>query len=99
MMLALTWLTISLPFVYQAQKQQAAITSNDSSKNTQQGNNNNPLSNTTEEKVPSTPTEEYLHHQDIPSHTWMNSLRHYSDHTFPIYIAFHGELISPPPEA
>lgn len=95
---ALLWLTISLPFVNQAQKEQAANSASNTAKNSQQ-DNNNPLSNTTEEKIPSTPQEEYLHHQDEHSYTWLNSLQHFSDHTLPLYIAFHGELLSPPPEA
>ena len=99
MMLALTWLTISLPFVYEAQKQNAFISTQNSSKPTQQDDNNNPLSTSTEEKVPSIPSEEYLHNAKEHSYSWVNALQHFTDHTLPVYIAYHGELLSPPPEA
>lgn len=100
MIMALLWLTVSLPFVYKAQKEQATITQNNSNSHDQQRDDNgNPLANTTEEKVPTAPTEEYLHHENEPAHNWINILRHYIDHTVPVYVAFHGELISPPPKA
>lgn len=100
MILALLWLTVSIPFVYKAQKQQTAVTQNNSNSNEQQRDDNgNPIANTTDEKVPIIPTEEYLHHENEPANNRINILRHYKDHTVPVYAAFHGELISPPPKA
>lgn len=97
MMLALLWLTISIPFVYNAQQKQAAIALNYSSDNSQ-NDNSNPFSNTTEEKAPVQVSEEYLHTEQEHHYTWI-TIRHYNNHRVDIYTAFHGELISPPPEA
>jgi cytoskeletal protein RodZ len=104
MMLALAWLTVSLPFVYEAQqvredyksaaKQDLAGTEEDS----------NPFSNTTEEKTPNnnnvnTPSEEYLHdHHSSETYIAVPSTEYKVEHAS-TYIAFHGELISPPPDA
>ena len=97
MMLALLWLTISIPFIYQAQQKQIAIALNHSPDSKQDGNSN-PFSNTTEEKAPVQVSEEYLHAEQEHSYTWI-TIRHYNNPRVDIYIAYHGELISPPPEA
>ncbi len=93
MITALLWLTVSLPFVYNAQ--QASITW---SAEEEQGDY--PFSNTTEEKAPSSVSiaEEYLHdHSEI--HAFIAAkLNHAHCHAWDVYIAFHGELISPPPD-
>lgn len=60
----------------------------------------NPLTNTTEEKTPNNVnlSEEYLHdaHAAV-QFTAVPSTDYKLEHV-PIYIAFHGELISPPPD-
>ncbi|MEO6611531.1 MAG: hypothetical protein ABIT05_01855 [Chitinophagaceae bacterium] len=95
MALTLLWLTVSLPVVYEsqqeAQKTQASAAAND----------DNPLASTTEEKAPSPTTlsEEYLHHTDEPEHPWTAIQHHHRNFSSSLYIAFHGELISPPPDA
>ena len=107
MMLVLLWLTVSTPFVtsFQAQMKEqekqtkkntaAACTDKDAS-------NCNPFANTTEEKTESGSlsfSEEYLHdnhHENI--HTLDDLLKHDNCQHSALYIAFHGELISPPPE-
>jgi len=97
MMLALLWLTISIPFVYNAQQKQASIDLNHSPDSKQDGNSN-PFSNTTEEKAPVQVSEEYLHAEQEHHDTW-TTIRHYNNHSVDVYTAFHRELISPPPEA
>jgi hypothetical protein len=104
MMLTLLWLTVSTPFVITAQeqlvKQQKALSINSSEtgcgdETTDSGNNN------IEEKVPTTNTfsEEYLHEYHI-THCFVTevSLYHKQENADD-YIAFHGELLVPPPNA
>lgn len=97
MMFALAWLTISLPYVYEAQQNIYKIADNSSTKKTA----HNPLTNTTEEKTPSVNSlsEEYLHGHEEPLHFFATEIIHNNAEFIDLYIAFHGELISPPPEA
>lgn len=102
MMLALAWLTVSLPFVYEAQqvadnyKSAAKHSLPDTEEDT------NPFANTTEEKTPNsvnTPTEEYLHDTHSSENYITVPSTEYKVEHVSTYIAFHGELISPPPDA
>lgn len=101
MIAALIWLTVSIPFVYKGQQRLKEIEKAESAKASKSNSEeNNPFANTTEEKTPSTNSlaEEYLHHTEEQNHN--NSI---ATHTFThadesLYIAFHGELISPPPD-
>lgn len=94
MMLALIWLTASLPYVYEAQQAAKKTVS-------QTTNSGNPLSGTTEEKTSSVNSlsEEYLHHIEDQVDFTVIKKSHVQPHFEDVYIAFHGELISPPPEA
>lgn len=95
MMLALAWLTVSIPFVYnQQQKFASEITS-------QTEESNNPFANTTEEKTESgnNTLSEYLHDVHV-NLQYIEAPGKYSKcHPSNLYYAFHPELISPPPEA
>jgi hypothetical protein len=93
MMVTLTWATVNLPFVYQAQqeiaKEKALL-----------ADENNPFASSTEEKCSNTSfNEEYLHHDDNLPPIEAAKLSHDHYHSFDVYIAFHGELISPPPDS
>ncbi len=102
MILSLLWLTISLPIVYKAQQQQTAQASpNNGETSGARNSSDNPFANTTEEKAPSSVnlTEEYLHHHDEQVQFDETKLNHSHAHSYDVYIAFHGELLSPPPEA
>ena len=100
MIVALLWLTISTPFVYAhqqetkkeaAQKHQGTEKTDDSS---------NPLSNTNEEKSEggvTTLSEYLLDVQQIEHHFITLSLT-YKCHSSDLYLAFHPETISPPPD-
>ncbi len=93
MLVSLLWLTVSLPFVYKAQQQTITWSEQD-------GQAEDPFSDTTEEKAPSSASasEEYLHH-DAGINDWIaKKLRHDHRHAYDVYVAFHGELISPPPD-
>ena len=98
MIAALIWLTISAPFVFsfqekmdQIEKTQSSNTDNDDS---------NPLASTSEEKTPSTNTfsEEYLHHAEENNINAYSANKSYDHSDESLYIAFHGELLSPPPD-
>lgn len=97
MILSLAWLTVSTPFVYKAQqetaKQQAlAVTDEEDA--------SNPFANTTEEKTPNSLTalSEYLHEAATIQHPVQIISSCFPVHSSSLYIAFHGELLSPPPE-
>jgi hypothetical protein len=98
MMLALAWLTISLPVVYSAQQtaeqKRAATTGTEEE-------NGNPLANTNEEKTSgnsSSFSEEYLHDVHHAEHYITDLSIEYSIEHFHTYIAFYGDLESPPPD-
>ncbi len=100
MMLALAWLTISLPIVYSAQQ----ATQEESSKNQQTAQDeesDNPLTNTTEEKTPAGSnsfSEEYLHDSHPTEHfTTELSIKYHIEH-YSAYVAFYGDLETPPPD-
>jgi len=94
--IALLWLTVSLPFVYEAKLHLAEQTE------VKGKNQSNPLAGTTEEKVPGNPTvtitEEYLHHgaYDFSLTEFQKDIAYLHAHEG-TYIAFHAELHAPPP--
>lgn len=101
MVVTLVWLTISLPFVNGAKEQKTAVTSRPDHRSGDSGNSSNPFGNTTEEKNPNSTSfaEEFLHehHQDLERP--VSDLDHGNCTHSPLCVAFHGELLSPPPEA
>ena len=107
MILALIWLTISLPYTYAAQQKLAkgkiSLTKESKGVPCDEDNTdeNSPFANTTEEKVPTNVnlTEEYLHHQDEPLPFSTDKLSHSHHHSYDVYVAFYGELLSPPPDS
>ena len=107
MMLVLLWLTVSTPFVTSFQMQMAASEKASQEKNPKdckekKASECNPFANTTEEKTESgsiTFSEEYLHDHYELIHTLDDLLKHDNCGHSALYIAFHGELLSPPPES
>lgn len=105
MILALVWLTISTPFVCSFKQQMAKQAKIENSRYILNGNeedSSNPLGNNTEEKTPGTGisfSEEYLH--DQPStHFFCEALvTFHKSKNSDTYIAYHGELLVPPPDA
>ncbi|RPD43801.1 MULTISPECIES: hypothetical protein [Chitinophagaceae] len=94
MMVLLMWLTVSTPFVYEAQ-QDVLVSQGITDEEVP-----NPLTNTNEERVEAggSNLSEYLHepHQyQVPSNTIELT---YKCHPDDLYSAFHPELLSPPPE-
>ena len=108
MMLVLLWLTVSAPFVTSFQMQVAEREKamhkdcGSSCKEKEETTACNPFANTTEEKTESstsiTFSEEYLHDHYETIHTLDDLLKHDNCGHSALYIAFHGELLSPPPE-
>ncbi len=105
MILALVWLTVSLPFVFSAQQQMHKIQNTaNSSPSLPQGteeDNSNPLNNTTEEKAPTVTSvsEEYLHNTHHENDYYRVIMRFYKSEDADTYLAYHGELHVPPPNA
>lgn len=100
MLAMLTWLTVCLPFVNQSQKAGKAQTEQtDGSEAESDGTN--PLSNTNEEKSESGTSllAEYLHEVSHLEHNFITLTTFYKCHPSALYIAFHPELVIPPPEA
>ncbi len=101
MILALLWLTVSIPFVFSAQQK---IATEDFAKKGQtipkKNSTNNPFANTTEEKTPNGPNtlSEYLHdiHSNEQPLIVITQTAHYSE--VDTYLAYHGELTGPPPK-
>jgi len=105
MIAALLWLTISAPFVYASQQQQAK---QDNSSTTQSPldcndeESSNPFGNSTEEKAPSTTSlsEEYLHQYHHPDEYFSSTASQYHNcASADTYVAYHGEVQVPPPNA
>lgn len=96
--IVLLWLTVSLPFVYEARLLLTERTE------TSGKDQSNPLAGATEEKTPSNPTititEEYLHQGACDlSLTGLQKNCAYLHAHEATYIAFHPELHAPPPNA
>jgi hypothetical protein len=98
MMLALAWLTVSFPVVYSAQQMAQEQKVNGPGDEDKSGN---PFANTTEEKTSSNSSsfsEEYLHDtHSADYHVPVSSIKYHIEH-HPTYIAFYGDLESPPPD-
>ena len=86
MIVALMWLTISLPFVYGAQLELKCLSEFST--------------NTTEEKTESgvNTLSEYLHEAHALVHPESMFRIFYKCHSNDEFIAFHPEYISPPPD-
>ena len=102
MIVALLWLTISAPFVIAGQKQVAKFeqqASDDSSPADGQKETANPFGNNTEEKSQNSTSisEEYLHDHHKGDHFISVRSHYHKCENSGTYIAFHGELLVPPP--
>jgi len=101
MMIALLWLTVSTPFVYACQQEladthKAAKTSDNLPVDEEESN---PLGNSTEEKTPGgvSLSEEYLHDHHSSDYYFLVASQFHKFDDADIYIAFHGEMLVPPP--
>lgn len=99
MLAMLTWLTVCLPIVNKSMHAAKA--------QTEQGcmdcdaDDNNPLTNTNEEKSESGTSlmQEYLHEMAHLDRHFITLSSAFKGHPSDVYIAFHPDLVIPPPEA
>ncbi len=105
MMLTLVWLTICTPFVMQMQERlsKQSLTAEKASfpNGSEEESTGFPGSNT-DEKAPNGLTnlaEEFLHHHSSHQHLFSQLEKIQGGESTPIYTAFHGELLVPPPNA
>ena len=103
MILALLWLTISIPFVYASQQKIAKehnIQNIGSPISSAEEETCNPLGSTTEEKSPNSGTsfsEEFLHDHHGSDHFFSIDTLYHKCENADTYTAFHGEVQVPPP--
>lgn len=102
MIVALSWLTISTPYVYASQQEIAKQNSSTAADFpiTQAEEEANPLNGSTEEKAPKTlssVSEEYLHSNHRSEYFFSLTSQFHKGEDATTYIAYHGELHVPPP--
>lgn len=96
MIMALLWLTVSTPFVYNAQQ----VLKKEIPKQSGKAGDNNPFSSTNEEKNESSVNtlSEYLHEPPSMENNFIILTRLYKRYPSDIIYQHHPELLSPPPE-
>ena len=104
MIVALCWLTISAPFVFENQQKIAKQNCEAPVDIPLSGveEEANPFSNSTEEKAPKTLnsfSEEYLHDNHKSEYLIAITSQYRKCENAGTYVAFHGELLVPPPNA
>ncbi len=103
MVITLLWLTVSTPFVYASQQQQAKqdkmAKTTAPLADTNEEETANPFGNTTEEKASGNGTfsEEFLHDHPTTDHFFSIISQYHKCENAGTYVAFHGELLVPPP--
>lgn len=102
MILALLWLTVSAPFVQASEQAYSRYAAADSAPPLA-GNDEesaNPFGNNTEEKAPTSSnsfSEEYLHDSHKSEYFFAITSQYRKCENAGTYVAFHGELLVPPP--
>lgn len=102
MIFALLWLTVSAPFVVAGQKEIAKyekLTNHNFTPFSSEDDAANPFGNNTEEKCPNSSSfsEEYLHDHNKSDYAFSIIARYHKCESAGTYIAYHGELLVPPP--
>jgi hypothetical protein len=103
MIFALLWLTISTPFAYASYQEHIKhdkLTKSASSSTGDEDESTNPFGNNTEEKMPNeniSLSEEYIHSNNKIEYFSLIIPKFYNCEKTSIYIAFHGEILVPPP--
>lgn len=104
MILALMWLTVSTPFVIASQQDVAKKHKMEKTSNPLAGTEEETTKtpgNNTEEKTPGSNSfsEEFLHDNHKTDYFFSISMQYKKCDNAGTYIAFHGELLVPPPNA
>ena len=102
MIVALSWLTVSAPFVFASQQENAkhthtALADLPIAASEEEAN---PLNGSTEEKAPKTlnsASEEYLHDNHRSEYLFSVRSKFHKGKSATTYVAYHGELLVPPP--
>jgi len=103
MIVALSWLTISAPFVFEQQQKIAKQNTSSCANLPITGNEEevpNPFNGSTEEKAPksiNTFSEEYLHDHHQSEYLFSIASKFHKCEDAGTYVAYHGELLVPPP--
>ena len=102
MIAALSWLTISAPFVFEQQQKMATQNNSACADLPIPGTEEeaNPFSGSTEEKAPKTLntfSEEYLHNHHSSEYFLSIASQFHKCENAGTYVAYHGELLVPPP--
>lgn len=103
MFVALCWLTISAPFVFENQQKMAKQNCEAPAAIPLAGTEEeaNPISSSTEEKAPKTLnsfSEEYLHDCNRSEYFFSLASQFHKCENAGTYVAYHGELLVPPPD-
>ena len=98
MVISLVWLTVSLPFVYNFFCDNGFATEMNSSAGTEHPGEELPIQSSEEKAPTNNAQEEYLHGAAENLALLSLFLDHMASHNSTAYIAYHGELLSPPPE-
>jgi hypothetical protein len=100
MLLLLSWLTVCLPYVNEDQ-QLAKITFEQATDETPEADCSNPLSNTNEEKSGGglSLLSEYLHAPYSAEPALASNTAYCKCCSSSLYIAYHPDMVIPPPEA
>lgn len=103
LVLTLLWLTVSLPYISDAQQHATQIAAETGKTSLPLDDSSNPVTGNPEEKAASgginTLSEEYLHHPEEILAMESITLSHSTYHLICFYEAFHGELLCPPPNS
>ena len=98
LILALLWLTVSAPFVFSIQQDITKQQTSNHSSNCEE-DSGNPLGGSEEKSSSNTFSEEFLHHQEKVAIFLTAILNYHSPVDDGTYVAYHGELLVPPPNA
>lgn len=102
LMATLAWLTVSTPYIMSVQQQKQSANHNSISWNCNdcEDDCNDSSSNNVDEKAPSTNLSEEFLHEHHANHAYAVLIDYNHGHeNCGIYIAYHGELHAPPPNA
>lgn len=100
MLFLLAWLTVCLPYVSKSQQAVNHQLENTTEDIPESDNSNSPLTDTNEEKTESTSLlSEYLHHLVVIEHTFEAIASFRKCRPSALYLAYHPEMVIPPPEA
>jgi len=94
----LGWLTVSLPYVYQAKQQSQQTKKVVADLGSSEEETAGSLGGSTEEKTSGNTLSEFLHEQESLAELATLLISHAPDASDDTYLAFHGELLVPPPE-